>query len=293
MHADEVVGLIQSGGVHSDIRPRDMAPGRVLPAWVTPGIKDASRKATFLETSFSRLVPHLEKLAGSASGEYFIPEYTPISSQLSYNSCVPNAVADSMEILRGIDDPKAVTQLARMFLWWLCRWIQGTPNQNIGTQNQIAMYALATTGICPEEMYPYIDSNAYDEPTLDCFTVARANRLSAFSRVDASGLERIDQLELSVRANHPFVFATGVGNAFVGWTPDDEPLRPEEEVEGLHDLVGVGVKGTSPNRSFWIRNSYGMGYGDGGHCLMHESYLTAEYTNGIYVGTTMAAMRLG
>jgi hypothetical protein len=296
MHADQAVGLIHSRGIYRDIRPEHLGPNRNLPDWVTPTMVDAAKKAFAMETPFALLVPHLERIAGSASGEYDIVERTPISDQVAYEACVSNAACDAMEIIRGVeapDDPDAVIQLARMFNWWLCRFIQGTSNQNIGTSNQIALYALATAGICPEEMYPYNAANAYDEPTLDTFTVARVNRLTAFSRVTDGGIVLIDKLELSVRGDHPFIFSTGVGDAFQGWQAGDEALRPEDTINGLHDLIGVGVRGTSPNREFKIRNSYGMTYGEDGHCWMHESYLTAGYSDDYYVGTRMPALRLG
>ncbi len=294
MHASQVVGLVQSGGVHSDVTMGHLLAEPDLPHWVTPRVVDASRKAASCASRmrFTDLVGEFSARA-SWSAEHIIAEYTPISDQGRYNSCVANATVDLLEILRGLENPGAVQQLSRMFLWWLCRWEQGTPGQNIGTQNQIAMYELATFGICPEVIYPYTTENAYDEPTLDCFIVSRVNRLTAFAPVESYGKERVDQLELSVRANHPFLFSTGVGSAFSNWSAGDVALRPEEEIDGLHDLIGVGVRQTYPDREFWIRNSYGVDYGEGGHCWMHESYLTAQYTGGIYVGTRMPVLRLG
>ncbi len=293
MHASEAVGLIRSGGVNRDIRPEDLGPARDLPSWATPGIVAAARKAFQMETPFALLVPHLEKVAGAAMGEHIITEYTPVSDQTIYQACVANAACDLMEMLRGLEDPTTVVQLARMFVWWLCRWTQGTPGQNIGTSNQVAMYVLVTAGICPEDMYPYRADNAYDEPTLDCFTVARVNRLTAFSRVGDDPVTRVDELELSVRADHPFLFSTGWSQACSDWKQGDAALVPEEDIKGLHDLIGAGVRGSAPDREFWIRNSYGLGYGDQGHCWFHESYLTAAYSRDFYVGTRMPSLRLG
>jgi hypothetical protein len=155
------------------------------------------------------------------------------------------------------------------------------------------MYVLATAGICPEEMYPYRADNAYAEPPLDCFTVARVNRLTAFARAADDPTARVDQLELSVRGNHPFLFSTGVGAGFANWQDGDAALHPDEEIDGLHDLISVGVRGTAPDREFWIRNSYGASYGKNGHLWMHESYITAPYSRDFYVGTRMPSLRLG
>ena len=293
MHADEAVGLVRIGGVQRDIRPEHLGPNRQLPDWVTPQMVDAAKKVLAAETPFDVLVPYLERRAGSASGDYEIVENTPISDQVEYESCVANATCDGMEIIRGVEDPTTVIQLARMFVWWLCSFTQGTAGQNVGTSNGLAMYVLATFGICPEEMYPYVKGNAYAEPTIDAFTVARVNRLSAYSRVTESGIVLVDKAELSVRADHPVVFGTGVGAAFQNWQAGDAALRPEETIDGLHDLIIAGVRGRSPNREFKIRNSYGKHYGEDGHCWMHESYLTAAYSDDYYVGMRMPALRLG
>lgn len=244
--------------------------------------------------SFSRLRSALNQKAGSwkARADYIIPEHTPISDQGAIGSCVANAWCDMMEILDGLEGSDKVEQLSRLFLYWTARYYTGDTDKDAGTFLRSAGHQLNKIGIIEERHYPYEDVSrrVFKSPELDLYTMASNNRLTGFYRPDGSNPSvLLRDLELSIRANHPFVFGTPVTDTFQRyrgnrtiWGP---PRDGVDTVVGGHAMICTGV-GFDGNQRWWLwRNSWGKGWGDGGHCKVNDNYILA--CRDIWVGTKM------
>lgn len=236
----------------------------------------------------------LVKLGSSASsGEHIIKELTPVSNQLSLSSCVANATCDALEILLGLEH--SVIQLSRLFIYWNARVYNNDTDKDEGTFIANAFDSLQLLGVCPESDWPYDTRMVYTQPNISCYKTANDNQITSYYRIDSYGNERLDDIEAAIRADHPVVFATAVNQSFInyggggggGGTVWDAPATSA----GNHAMIVTGVK-RDPGLQFYIRNSWGTGWGDNGHCWMSADYLMSSKTFDIWVPTRVGDLVL-
>jgi hypothetical protein len=241
-----------------------------------------------LDYPFSRVHKQLIRVAKSydSTGEYVIPELTPISNQGPYGSCVANAWCDALEILDGLDGADAVEQLSRLFLYWLSRYLHMATNKDGGTYLRAGAHQLRKIGVVVEQYFPYEKGNVFPEDVpLDLYTMASNNRLVNFYRVESSGLDRLGELELAIRASHPAVFGAPVSQAFCEYRGGEQIFRRPNDWVGRHAMIITGVRRRNGRYEFLLRNSWGLGWGDDGHVWVDESYVDWDEFEDIWVGT--------
>lgn len=246
--------------------------------------------------SLSRIRSGLQQKAGTwtASSEHIIPEFTPISNQGPLGSCVANAWCDMMEMLDGLDGNDKVEQLSRLFLYWTARYYTGDTDRDEGTYLRSAAHQLNKVGIIDEKWWPYEGRAdvAFKSPELDLYTMASNNRLPGFYRPESLTPDTLlNELELAIRADHPFVFGTQVSTAFQAYQGGGHVWSPpgnNDLVVGSHAMICTGV-GFDGNKRYWLlRNSWGLHWGDSGHIKVSDEYVL-EFRD-IWIGTKMAEM---
>ena len=236
---------------------------------------------------FGAVSSGLVKLAVSTDSEYRIPEYTPISNQGSLSSCVANATADAAELLLGVNQQQVV-QLSRLFLYWNARVYDKTTRQNVGTYIHNAFNSLSTLGICPEDLWPYVESAVYTQPPIKAYKSANDNKIDSYYRIDSSGQQRCVDVEAAVRSNLPVVFGTGISDEFTkAWGVDKVWTAPQNSIGG-HAMIITGVR-RNPNLEFYVRNSWSESWGDGtGHAWFDASYIAWSGTSDLWVPTLVS-----
>lgn len=239
-------------------------------------------------SKFSTVSSGLVKLAASADQEYRIPEFTPVSNQLTLGSCVANATCDAFEILMGVQG-KQVIQLSRLFVYWNARVYTHDTDKDEGTYIHNAFDSIQRLGVCPETDWPYKTGSVFAQPPLRAYKTANDNQINGFYRIDASGDQRLRDIEAAVRANHPVVFGTGVSSAFTSAFNDDTVWDTPNKSIGNHAMIVVGVR-RNPTLEFYVRNSWGTSWGRDGHCWMDANYLAWNGTQDIWVATNMDEM---
>ncbi|WP_050432263.1 C1 family peptidase [Chondromyces crocatus] len=224
----------------------------------------------------------------SAAGRHQIQEHTPVSSQGSLSACVANSWCDAMEILRGLERPDTVRQLSRLFLYWNARALHEATGIDKGTFIRAAAQQLRKLGICEEQFWPYEVSQVLKAPPASLYSMAAENRLTGFYRITAGGAERLRQIELALRSNHPVIFGTMVSKTFQAYRGGGHVqfIPPKEDWLGAHAMVLTGVD-VGYGRRFLVRNSWGTVWGDEGHAWLDDSYLAWEQTQDLWVGTRM------
>lgn len=230
--------------------------------------------------------------AGSyGSLDHSIPQHTPISDQGRIGSCVANAVVDALEILLGVEDPLKVEQLSRMMVYWNARSYTRETDKDDGTFVRNAIDSLRTLGVCRESLWPYVTANVFAQPPLSAYKESLDNRISAYYTVPGSGTQRCDAIEQAVRADHPVVFAAPVTEEYVRYFGGDGRAWPRVRTWlDYHAQIVVGVRWDAGVRSFKVRNSWGPGWGDGGHTWFTEEYMGAPECNDFWVLTRSPAL---
>lgn len=249
--------------------------------------------------SLDRIYPSLLQRAGTSWDLYtthIIPEFTPLSNQLSAGTCVANAWCDMLEILDGLEGSDTVEQLSRRFLYWTSRYLHAATDEDKGTYNRAAGHQLMKIGVVEEKHFQYddrpeylISGGRYASPELDLYTMASNNRIKAFYRADTLDSEQLlQELEIAIRSNHPVVFGTPVDQEFMDYRGGGHVLGPPKDPTGNHAMIIVGVGYDGSNRWWLIRNSWGPTWGDDGHCKVNDAYV--RLFEDVWVGTRMGEL---
>lgn len=238
--------------------------------------------------------PWLATRAGWNMGTlpYIIPEYTPISNQGNLSSCVGNSTTDALEILQGIENPGGVVQLSRLMTYWIARLLTQDQLHDDGTFIRSAFSQLSRLGVCPEAVWPYNEAKVNVSPPIEAYSIGDSNKVTNFYRISSMGYDRLDDIQKAVCANHPVVFGTGVGEAFMNYTGQGV-LEIPDTIKGRHAIICTGVRvGIDGRREFLIRNSWGMGWGHSGHGWLSEDFMMWDDTQDLWVPTLMPELVL-
>ena len=100
---------------------------------------------------------------------------SPVVNQGDIGSCTGNSIAGALEFLElkelfekdtmapevfGLD----FERLARLFIYYNERRIEGTVDRDAGAEIRDGMKAISHFGVCRETVWPYCDENALREP---------------------------------------------------------------------------------------------------------------------------------
>jgi hypothetical protein len=211
--------------------------------------------------------------AASASGDYDIPSSHSAYDQGGWGSCVANATLGAMNIVLEVQAQKTVL-LSRFFLYWLCRELMGTKDQDSGTHMYMAVDRVGKVGACSEQTFPYVDANMFGGIDPAAYPEASDNKATAWFGVNGSGADRLDQLDASVRSNHPVIYGGPVGAAMRGYQKGQVLSIPDPTtVIGGHAMVVTGIRYINGQRRWRIRNSWSWMFGDDGHLLIDDDYM--------------------
>lgn len=241
-----------------------------------------------LDPSF-RAVNNPIRVLGLAAGDFIIPDLPPIDNQGQIGSCAAHAGAGALEIL--LSGEGAMTKLSRLHLYWIARALDGSTAEDAGTFLRSICQQLGKIGVCPEELWPYVEGNFNLAPPLEAEIRASANRIAGYYRIETTGEQRLKDVEAAIRASHPVIFGTQVGNRFMQ-TSGKTPIAPDEnDLQGGHATCLVGVQTTAGRLSFRDRNSWDDTWGDQGYAWLDQDYITWNNTDDIWVLTRMQPLR--
>lgn len=198
----------------------------------------------------------------------------PIQDQGQLGSCTAHASVALLEhnmILIG----RPLTPLSRLFLYYNSRAMEGGVNTDSGAMLRDVISSLADTGICPESDWPYNEGQFTAKPPDEAYTHAALSKISLYAR-----LTTLQDMQMCLATGHPFVFGFTVYSSFesqqtastgVAYLPGSG-----ESIVGGHAVCAVGYEKTSDGLRFIVRNSWGVGWGQGGYFTMPADYLTNE-----------------
>lgn len=210
--------------------------------------------------------------AASPTGDYDIPHTHPVYNQGRWGACVAHAVTGAMNVVLEVEHQRTAP-LSRFFLYQLCREVMGTKDEDSGTQSYIAVDRVGKVGICEERFFPYVDENMFAGIPPECYPEASDNKASAWFNLQGTGADRLEQLDVAVRSNHPIIFGTRVDSGIRSYTKGQILDVPTGAFIGGHEMVVVGIRYVNGKRCWRIRNSWGAEYGDDGHLLITDAFM--------------------
>lgn len=223
--------------------------------------------------------------AVSSVGDYDIPTKLPAYDQEKWGACVLNAATGLVNIILELEGQQTA-MLSRMFLYRLCRNVMGTADQDSGTWPYLAVDRIGKIGVCLEETFRYTDMNMWGGIPPECYPEASDNKATAWFDIQGTGKDRLEQLDVAIRANHPVMFGTPVGAAIQSYKAG-QVLSIPDTIIGGHAMVVVGVRWINGRRVWVLRNSWGIHYGDHGHLLVDDAYMGWEQTSDLHMLTRM------
>jgi C1A family cysteine protease len=199
----------------------------------------------------------------------------PVYDQGSLGSCTANAIgaAYEFELRRKANKMRAFAP-SRLFIYYNERVIEGTVNTDAGAMIRDGMKTVNKDGVCPEKKWPYDIRKFAKLPPDPCYIEAQKHQVLSYHRVRRD----LKQMKSCLADGYPFVFGFTVYESFesdeVAETGKLNMPAPTEKEVGGHAVLAVGYSDAS--KRFWVRNSWGKGWGKAGYYSMPYDYLLNE-----------------
>ena len=197
-----------------------------------------------------------------------------VFDQGELGSCTANAWAGLMqfhEIWEGRGG-KQYQDLSRLFIYYNERVLDGTVNEDAGSELRSGASVLNKYGVCTEKEWPYIISKFTQKPTPQCYTDATPHIINSYYAIT-----NFNSLKVSLANALPFVFGFSVYDSFEsdavaasGVVP--MPDTKNETLLGGHAVLCVGYNDFE--KRFLVKNSWGTKWGLKGN---NAGYFTLPY----------------
>lgn len=197
--------------------------------------------------------------------EKILHEVTPVSNQLDFPTCLPNALCDGMEYVNGDG-----VNLSRLFVFW-----NSEKGSTGGSNMSSALDVTKNIGVSPESLWPYSKENLDKKPTDEAFK--RAGDIKGKFHLVLSKNEIIE----SIDANNPIIVGM-ICPQFFNILPGPEAsyvfkssLIPDESLRHAMLVVGYRIFDNGECH-FRLRNSWGSEWMDGGYCWFESDYVISN-----------------
>lgn len=222
---------------------------------------------------------------GSTVGEASLRRHEPpVYDQGRTSSCVAQAMAGAVEILersaryRGASVD--VGTPSRLFLYYGSRRLHsgGPAIFDTGTYLRTCAKAMQRIGVPSEELWKFSTSpfRVNRQPRPVAYMRGHARAGGEYYRIRDMGAARVAAILAAIESGYPVCFGTRVSEAFLrsdGPYLVDVPAAADP-VAGGHAMCIVGYRHEAEaGLVFEVRNSWGPGWRDNGHCLMTEDYI--------------------
>lgn len=197
---------------------------------------------------------------------------SPIQDQGQLGSCTANALAGNLDFLKK-QKLKKVFDFSRLFIYYNERVIEHTVTTDSGAMLRDGIKSLVKLGACPEKEWPYDVSMFTQKPSAKDYQDALKYQITAYYRIKS-----LEQMKHTLATGYPFVFGFSVYESFESVEVAKTGIVPlpqkHERLLGGHAVMAVGYD--DAKEQFIIRNSWGVGWGIQGYCLMPYMYLVSS-----------------
>lgn len=195
----------------------------------------------------------------------------PVYDQGQLGSCTANAIGAAVEFDQKKQKLAQTFQPSRLFIYYNERALEGTVSSDSGAMIRDGIKSVASEGVCPEPMWPYVETNFADRPPATCYKIGSTHPALQYSRI----AQDVSQMKACLAAGYPFVFGFTVYESFESEEVASSgvvPMPGPSEISlGGHAVAAVGYDDSSSR--FTVRNSWGAEWGLGGYFTIPYAYL--------------------
>ena len=199
------------------------------------------------------------------------PQCPPVYDQGQLGSCTGNAIAGAIHFDRQKQKLATPAPPSRLMIYYLEREIEGTIGYDAGAEIRDGIKAVAATGTCFEDSWPYDVNKFTQRPPQGCYNAAAKDKAVKYLVV----LQLAQQLRGCLAEGYPFVFGftcfEGLDSDVVEQTGNLPMPGPQDQPIGGHAVMAVGYD--DAKRHFIVRNSWGAVWGDKGYFYMPYEYM--------------------
>lgn len=195
----------------------------------------------------------------------------PVYDQGQSSSCTGNAIAAAVQY--GLKAQSKSNYIpSRLFIYYNERMMEGTEAVDAGAEIRDGIKVVASIGAPPEDVWPFDLVHITTKPSDKAYDEALKGIIKQYSRVPV----KLANIKNVLSHNIPIVFGIMLYDSFMTDNVAKDGMVPmpkvTEKAVGGHAMMIVGTTDTH----FIVRNSWGMGWGDGGYCYMPHDYVTNE-----------------
>ncbi|MUG93819.1 peptidase C1 [Scytonema sp. UIC 10036] len=203
---------------------------------------------------------------------------TEVEEQVG-NSCVANAFVGAYEYLAKRDLGES-SDVSRLFVYYNARSLDGSEQEDGGTQMELAIKALTNYGACSEDIWPNDEDLIFQEPESSAYEHAANFKIQEAEFVETD----LDLWKHTLAEGYPIAFALNTFESFDdathnrGRVPMPKKSDNVRSTHGWHAMLCVGY--SDKDRVFIVRNSWGSEWGDRGYCYIPYNYVIHQEYNG-------------
>jgi C1A family cysteine protease len=243
-----------------------------------------NRKLTYFKSDPTHNFSIMEQvtLTESLPTSYSLYKYLPaVIEQGNLGSCTGCALTASVKTLANIYNLKKLNKnLSPLFLYYCERELLGYVNIDSGSSISAGITCLQNTGICVETLHPYNISKFKERPSNYAYNNASTYKIDEVIKVPYD-LNTIKSILLT----RPIVIGINVYTSFLnnvnvditGDIPYPKLENNEDELLGGHAMYLFGYN--EANKTFLVRNSWGIDWGNKGSGTIPEEYIINEKLN--------------
>ncbi len=192
---------------------------------------------------------------------------TPVEQQGTIGSCTANSCAGAYEYLINRNEGHFY-DISRLFLYYNSRCMNGQQNVDMGAPLGNVLKCLSETGVCSEELWPYITNKVFIKPPQNAYDEAKNRTISKYEYVPTD----LNTWKSVLAEGYPIIFGANLFQAFQQPRNGRIPMPNQNEYStGAHAMLCVGY--SDPDQVFIVRNSWGHQWGDNGYCYFPYDYL--------------------